>query len=219
MSIALILLSLAALCLGTFGWLWLCAGLNRDGWRGVVGRLAVQVSGLGLIYGFMRGQPMDGLFLAMFPPLGVIPLVQLVEFWAFASQVLWAAVPYAGAVLLIFLAVRQLRVWAVGAAGLALLVAGVILGDSISRAAMCDTAAAQGFTSFQRNGLMWSLANAPQEFQFDLHARAEAGGQVLGWSYSTMGWYVVPDGGLYGTPDGAARNPGSGAMIDCNQAP
>jgi hypothetical protein len=211
MSVALILLSLAALFLGTFGWLWLCAGLRRDGWRGVVGRLAVQVSGLGLIYGFMRGQPMDGLFLAMFPPLGVIPLVQLVEFRAFASQVLWAAVPYAGAVLVVFLAVRQLRVWAIGAAGVALLVAGVILGDGISRAAMCEAAAARGLASFQRNGLMWSLANAPQEFQFDLHARVEAGGQVLGWSYSTMDWYVVPDA--------AVQNVGSGPTVDCGPAP
>ena len=74
---------------------------------------------------------------------------------------------------------------------------------------MCEAAAAQGFASFQRNGLMWSLANAPQEFQFDLHARAEAGGQVLGWSYSEMGWYVVPAG--------AAQNVGSGAMTDCDQ--
>ena len=29
MSMALILLSLAALCLAIFGWLWLCAGFRR----------------------------------------------------------------------------------------------------------------------------------------------------------------------------------------------
>jgi hypothetical protein len=209
MSVALILLSLAALCLGTFGWLWLCAGLRREGWRGLVGRLAVQVSALCLIYGLMRGQPMSGLFIAMFPPLAVIPVVQLMPFGVFAGQVLAAAAPYAGAVLVVFLAVGRLRVWAPGAAGVALLLAGAILGDGISKAAMCDAAAAEGFASFQRNGLMWSLANAPQEFQFDLHARAEAGGQVLGWSYSEMGWYVVPAG--------AAQNVGSGAMTDCGQ--
>jgi hypothetical protein len=207
MSVALILLSLAALCLGSFGWLWLCAGLRREGARGVAGRLAVQVSGLCLIYGLMRGQPMNGLFIAMFPPLAVIPVVQLVQFGEFAGQVLRSAAPYAGAVLVIFLAVRRLRVWAVGAAGVALLLAGVILGDGISRAAMCEAAAAQGFASFQRNGLMWSLANAPREFQFDLHAKAEAGGQVLGWSYSAMGWYAVPDR--------AVRNVGSGERITC----
>lgn len=209
MSVALILLSLAALCLGSFGWLWLCAGLRREGWRGVVGRLAVQVSALCLIYGILRGQPMSGLFIAMFPPLAVIPVVQLVPFGLFAGQVLAAAAPYAGAVLVVFLALGRLRVWTPGAAGLTLLVAGVIFGEGISRAAMCEAAAAQGVASFQRNGLMWSLANAPQEFQFDLHARAEAGGQVLGWSYSEMGWYVVPAG--------AAENVGSGAMTDCDQ--
>lgn len=207
MSVALILLSLAALCLATFGWLWLCAGLRRDGWRGVVGRLAVQVSGLCLAYGLLRGQPTTALFTAMFPPLAVIPVVQLVPFGAFAAQVLVAAAPYAGAVLVVFLAVRQLRVWAIGAAGVALLVAGVILGDGISRVAMCEAAAAQGFASFQRNGLMWSLANAPQEFQFDLHAKAEKDGQVLGWSYAGMGWYMVPDR--------AAPNVQSGTGFTC----
>ena len=209
MSVALILLSLAALFLGICGWLWLCAGLRRDGWRGVAGRLAVQVSGLLLAYGLLRGQPTNGLFMAMFPPLGVISVVQLLPFEQFAGQVLRAAAPYAGAVLVIFLAVGRLRVWAIGAAGVVLLGAGVILGDGISRAAMCDAAAARGVASFQRNGLMWSLANAPQDFQFGLHAMALSGGQVLGWSYAEMGWYVVPER--------AAQNVGSGATTECGQ--
>lgn len=203
MSVALILLSLAALCLGTFGWLFLCAGLRRDGWRGVVGRLAVQVSLLVLIYGVLRGQPVNGIFMAVFSPLAVVQVVNLLPQAEFAGRVLWAAAPYGVAALVACLIIGRLRIWAPGVAGVVLLVAAVIAGEGISREAMCSTA--RGFDSFARNGLMWSLANAPRDWQFDVHALAEVDGQVLGWSYATMDWYAMPE----------TASVGSGEVFTC----
>ena len=193
MSVALILFSLTALCLGTFGWLWLSAGLRHTGWRGVAGRLAVQVSGLCLLWGVLRGQPTYGLFMAMFPPVSVVPLVQLVPFGDFASRLMWAVAPVAGGVLTLCLVIPGLRIWALGLTVLAAMATGLVVGEGASQVAMCETAAQRGLGSFQRNGLMWSLANAPSEYQFGLHALATDGDRTLGWSYQAMDWYVVPE--------------------------
>lgn len=207
MHAALILLTLAALGLGTLGWLVICAGFRREGWRGTAGRLAVQVSLLVLIYALLRGQPVNGVFMAMFAPLAVVQLVQLVPFGEFAGRLLWAALPFAGVALLVCLSVARLRMWTPVVAGSVTLVAAVIAGEGISKAAMCEAAARRGFDSFARHGVLWSLTNAPQEFQHGLHALAEAGGQVLGWSYADMDWYAVPDR--------AVANVGSGAAFTC----
>jgi len=210
MHAALILLTLAALGLGTLGWLMICAGFRRSGWRGTVGRLAVQVSLLVLIYALLRGQPVNGVFMAMFAPLAVVQLVQLVPFGDFAGRLLWAALPFAGVALLVGLSVARLRMWTPVVVGSVVLVAAVIAGEGISKAAMCEAAARRGFDSFARHGVLWSLTNAPQEFQFGLHARAEVGGQVLGWSYADMDWYIVPES--------VARTVRSGPVVACDQA-
>jgi hypothetical protein len=57
---------------------------------------------------------------------------------------------------------------------------------------MCATAPALGIATFRRNSFFWSLVNAPEEFQFDIHAVATVGEESYGWSYREMGWYLIP---------------------------
>lgn len=200
MSVALILLSLAALCLGIFGWLWLCAGFRRGGWRGALGIAALQLSGLCLVYGILRGQPMAGLYTATFPPLAVAELVSLAQFPGLLGELAWKVAPYAVVVLVGCLALRFLRVWAAGLAVLAAMIAVVGLGDQVSREAMCEAAARHGLTSFQRSGFAWSLS-AGQETAGGVHGFANVAGRRLGWSYRAMDWFELPKDSVIVVPE------------------
>ena len=202
MSAVLILLSLAALCLGIFGWLWVCAGFRRGGWRGAAGIAALQVSGLSLAYGVMRGQPLTGLYMAMFPPLALAQGMAVTQFPALLTLLvravaLWAA---AAAVLVLALAIRPLRVWAPGLALASALVGGVVLGDRIVEDAMCQAAARRGINAFNRMGFAESLTR-DWERPLTPHAMAETGAMRLGWSYRMMDWYELPAGGAISPPD------------------
>lgn len=192
MQLALILAGLALTCLGIFGWFWLCAGFRQGGWRGVAGTLALQASGLCLVYGMIRGQPLSGVFLAMFPPLALTEAVKAVPFLTFLTEIALRAAPYAGAALLVSLALRPLRRWAPGLTLATALIAAVFVGDSLSQTAMCKAIAKRGITAFQRNSFLWSLANSPRDWQGEIHARAIVDGQRLGWSYSALEWYEIP---------------------------
>ena len=109
-----ILLGLALTCLGIFGWLWLCAGFRAGGLRGALGYGALQLSALGLVYGFVRGQPINGVFLASFPPLALVDLAGFARFDTFLRALAWGVLPYSAVILLICLIWRPLRVWALG---------------------------------------------------------------------------------------------------------
>lgn len=206
MGVALILGGLALTCLGIFGWLWLAGGVLRPGWRGILGALALQLSALCLVYGMIRGQPLNGLFLAMFPPLAVTEAVRAAPFLPFLTDVARSTAPYAGAVLLVSLAVPRLRRWALGLTLTSALIAAGVVGDRVSLNAMCQAAATRGITSFARNSFFWSLANAPREWQWEIHARAEVNGTPLGWSYRSLGWYAIP---------ARASDEVTGAVVTC----
>ena len=190
MTLGLILGGLALVCLGIFGWFWLCAGFRAGGWRGVLGHFVLQLSAVALVYGFVRGQPVNGVFLASFPPLALVDLVGFSNFSAFLGSVAWGVLPYGAAALAVSLIWRPLRAWALGVTLLASLVAAVFVGDSLSQAAMCQTVGLRGVTSFQRNTFLTSLAETPREVQFTLHAASPD--QRLGWSYRAMDWYPIP---------------------------
>lgn len=207
MTVGLILLSLAALCLGIFGWLWLCAGFRRGGLRGAFGTAALQVSGLCLVYGILRGQPMAGLFTAAFPPLAVAELVALSQFPRLLGELAWQVAPYAAVVLVACLALRSMRVWAPGLAVLAAMIAAVVLGEQVSRDAMCQAATRHGLTSFQRNGFAWGLS-AGQEMAGAVHGFGDVGGRRLGWSYRGMDWYEVPRDSVIVAPETPVDCPG-----------
>lgn len=176
-------------------WLWLCGGLLRTGWRGIAGKLAVQASGLMLAYGCLRGSLWTGLFMALTAPLSaVLEIARLKAYTDLGATLAWQAAPAVAVVGAVSLALAPLRIWAPGLALVAGLIAVLWQAEGISQRAMCETAARYGVTAFPRNAFLWSLANAPQEFQFEIHARLDAQGQRLGWSYRAMDWYVIPKG-------------------------
>jgi hypothetical protein len=189
-----VLASLAALFGAIAVWLWLCGGLMRPGWRGTAGKLAVQLSALLFVWGALPGNVLNGMAMAFTAPLSLVAeLGGLKAQEKFVTAVFWPSAPFGGAVLLASLAIAPLRIWAPGLALLTGLIAALWQGEGISQRAMCETAARHGVTSFPRNSLLWSLGNAPQEFQFEIHARIEANGQRFGWSYREMDWYPIPN--------------------------
>lgn len=193
MGLALLLVGLVLICVFIFGWLWLCAGYRKGGWRGVVGKGALQLSAVCLIYGIVRGQPLNGLFFAVLPPLSWTEVAKARKFLPFLTVVAWRTAPYAAAGFVAGLVIRPLRVWTLGLTLVSTLIAVVFVGDTSSKAAMCQSAAERGFTTFDRNSFAWSLANTPVEWQWEIHALAQSGGKRLGWSYRDMDWYIIPD--------------------------
>lgn len=190
MGLGLILGGLALTCAAIFGWLWLCVGVRATGWRGVLGKVALQLSAVCLIYGVLRGQPIQGLFLASFPPLALADFAGFLRFRTFLSAVVWGVLPYAAVALGASMIWRPLRVWALGVTLSASLVAALFVGDRVSQIAMCQTAASHGVTRFQRNSFLTSLSQTPRDIQITQHAAIAT--QRLGWSYSAMDWYVIP---------------------------
>ena len=191
MTVVLILTGLAVTCLFMFGWFSLLAGFRRGGRLGAFGIAAVQISGLCLAYGTVRGQPMGGLFMAAFPPLALVKLAEAARFWPFLSQLALAVAPYGAIALLAALAAPRLRVWSPGLALLAALVAAVFVGDHVSKDAMCKAAARRGFATFARNSFSWSLADSGQAPVLDLHALRHLNNDRWGWSYRDLDWYAI----------------------------
>lgn len=180
---------LVALCLALFGWLWLVAGFRQGGWRGGMGMAALQLSALGLIWGLMRGTPQVAVFNAAFPPLMLVDLWRLSEFRDFLAALLARAAPIGLLVLLAALALRRLRPWAPGLGLGALMIAALVLGDEVSRRAMCQAAAERGLENLRRDTLADSLARVPQ---LGPHGLAQGGGLAWGWSYRQMDWQALP---------------------------
>ncbi|MBI1170550.1 hypothetical protein GC209_04040 [bacterium] len=192
---ALILAGLTLTCLGIFGWLWLCGGAGQAGWRGFVGKQAVQLSGVCLALGLVTGHPINGVFMASFPPLALGEVARARPFAPFLAEVAWHLAPFAGAALLVSLILPPLRVWSLGVTLLAALAASLWVGDQVSRDAMCRAALKRGFAGFERNSFAYSLANTRGDPVYDSpHAVARAAGQTLGWSYRDMDWFVLPRG-------------------------
>lgn len=197
MGLALLLVSLVALCLGIFGWLWLAGGALRGGWRGALGLAALQASGLCLIWGFVKGAPLVGLYTALFPPLALFDLVSLADHGAFLARVLAKAAPWGVGVLAVGLVWRRLRPWAPGLGLAALVAAGAIQGEAVSLRLMCETAAARGLDDLRRASLTESLARRSAESPRPPHATARGeDGQTWGWSYREMDWEVWPDAAI-----------------------
>jgi hypothetical protein len=173
-------------------WLWLCIGVLKTGPRRVVGAVALQISFLALFFGFITAQPLGALVAALIPPLMLFVLHDWVQFDLYLSQIAQVAVPCGLVVFTVFMAFPRLRLWSIAPALLACLVAGIVVGERVSKREMCLKAKAIGIAEFSRNTLMWSLRNAPQESPMEIHAAAKVGDRRLGWSYRTMGWYGIP---------------------------
>jgi hypothetical protein len=200
----ILLATLAIMLVAVAGWVWLWFGLFRPGWRGWAAALAVQLSIVAFSYGVLRSDPISGLMLAAFPPLVLLVLPDFSTFRMFLEQLLWVAGPVTLGVFALCLAIPRMKRFSVAPALLAGLVTMVIVGERVSREAMCREAPARGITTFQRHSLLWSLANVPEEWQFEIHAVAAAEGKSLGWSYREMTWYDIPEraaGNVEDAPD------------------
>ena len=156
--------------------------------------LALQTSAIFFAYGLLRGSLVGGLFAAAVPPLTMWNMAsEFSSFRQFLTEVAWGVAPFAVGTLAVCLVVRPLRIWSLGIPVLVALIASVFVGERISKEAMCQAAVKRGFSEFRRNSFGWSLANTPQEFQFNIHATAKVDGQWLGWSYRDMDWYAIPE--------------------------
>lgn len=190
-----ILLAHVAMALvAVVGWVWLWLGLFRPGWRGRIAALAVQLSIVAFPYGVLRGGPIVGLSAAAFPPSILFAFLGLGKFSAFLEEPLWVAGPVTLGFLALCPVLPCLRSFSVAPALLAGLATVVVVGERVSQRAMCREAAALGITGFERHSLLWSLANAPRDWQLGVHAVAMVDGSVLGWSYRDMRSYDIPEG-------------------------
>lgn len=167
-------------------------GVFAHGWRGRFAAIAIQLSVVAFAFGLLQGG-LWALTGALFPPILGIVFDYYAKFGKFLALVYPAAALSGGVVLMVCLAVPQWRLWCLAPTLLAAMAAALLMGERISQKAMCETAVAMGIKEFRRNSLRWSLANTPEEFQFDIHANAKLGDRWLGWSYREMNWYVIPE--------------------------
>ncbi len=124
-----LILGSVGLFVGISGWLLLCGGASKPGWRGVCGALALQISAVCLIYGVLRGSPDNGLFMALFPPLEVVELAQFGRYTRFMTLLAAGIAPYAVVVLVLCLAWRPLRRWSLVLTATAAMAAALFVGD------------------------------------------------------------------------------------------
>lgn len=190
-------------------WLWLILCIRKQGWLRIVGAIALQLSFVAFVFGLMVG---EGAYLnALFPPL-FFP--QFLQVWfgdnAFVSALRPAAAIAGGVTLAVCLIISRIRIWCVAPSLLVALFTGIVIGESMTKQAMRETAASRGIEVLARKSLWWSLRNAPREYQWELHAEGKLQDQLLGWSYREMNWYPIPDA--------ARANVGVSdclALIDC----
>ncbi|KIT17639.1 hypothetical protein [Jannaschia aquimarina] len=141
-----------------------------------------------------KPQPFAGLaaiLYALVPPAVLLdPTFE--ESWEFVARILPWALAVGLGVALAFAASRTLRGFSLAAGIIAAVVAAFAIGEVQSRHLMCLAAEARGITEFRRNSLLWSWFHAPREWQFDLHAGFDEGGERYGWSYAESDWYRLP---------------------------
>jgi hypothetical protein len=165
-SLLIVLIGLSAL------WIWLVLGIRKQGWLRVFGSIALQLSFVALVFGFLVG---DGAFLnALLPPL-LFP--QFLQLWlganAFLSELRPTAAIAGGITLAACLIISRIRIWCVAPSLLVALFTGIVIGENVSKQAMRETAASMGIEVLARNSLWWSLRNTPREFQWELHAEGK----------------------------------------------
>lgn len=173
-------------------WVWLCLGLRKSGWRYALGAIAIQFSIVAFVLGLIKGQSFGALFGALSPPMELIFTDYYSKFELFLSHVLPIAFAVGIVVFACLFLIPKFRLWSIAPSLLAVLIAAVFVGERVSKDAMCASAKEIGLDQFRRNTLLWSLANAPEEFQFEIHAAGEIGKRRMGWSYREMHWYEIP---------------------------
>ena len=126
-------------------WIWLCLGFRKTGLRGVLGKGALQLSGVCFFFGVIQGGLFDAVVTAAFPPVLWWSLRWYGHFQPFLTELAWRVWPYGAAALLGALALKRFRGWSVGIAFGAALIAALFVGDQVSWEQMCEAAAKRGF--------------------------------------------------------------------------
>lgn len=139
-----------------------------------------------------RSGLLSGAFAAAFPPVHAITLWQL-TFFAITGRIALYALPLSAITAIFCLRIAALRPYTVIVSGLVLLASSIVIGEHLSRTAICASASEFGMDNVTRNSFLWSVANTGFEFQSEIHAMARRGEDYFGWSYSEMDWYALPD--------------------------
>lgn len=128
------------------------------------------------------------------------PLALLIDMWLLsgfpelASAMALAFLAVGSGAGLVLHRIVPLREFAFAGAIFLAVPAAFLYGDLRTRAEMCAGAIALGVDEVERIPLWRSLRiNRGGHPKFDLHGEVRVDGQQMGWSYSEMDWYRVPE--------------------------
>jgi cbb3-type cytochrome oxidase subunit 3 len=179
----------------SFGiWIWLLLGALSSGARKTIGLFAIHLSLVGFVYFAFRVEPLEALLNVLLLPAS---FWFAVNEWIEFRQFLLMLVPFAAMVFLVLLSILFILLPAkhlVASAAIVISLAVTIsMAEDTSKILMCQAAADRELSEISRRSFYWSLRNAPQEYQFGLHAYVTHDGQRLGWSYRELNWYEISD--------------------------
>jgi hypothetical protein len=176
-------------------WVLICRWAGKPGWRGLTGHWTKQLWGVLGLTGFVIGGGL-GLVSAVLAPFPFIFLgsTYLLTYREFLAS--FVAIPAALAALAFLLMFRHpaTRKVSFGISLLVLFMGSLLAAERGSQAEMCRTAEARGLTDLRRNSFYWSLGNAPDNLQEELHGAARLGDRRFGWSHYQMDWYEILPG-------------------------
>lgn len=191
---AAIFISILVVCLTLSGLrFWAIYRGFHGKWPGeLVASVLLQITGVFAVTALLTGEP-SLLLLVGVPELGLAWIFDIAQrWWDFLAPS--AVLPTIGTALLCAaLFWKGFGRYVIGLGGLFWLATFLVVGDVRSKSQMCATARALGVTQIKRNSLLWSISNAPREFQIELHAEIVRDDARLGWSYGEQDWYRVPD--------------------------
>ena len=187
-------ISLLYLLLAIASWVFVFRWYSKTGWRGRAVSVWLQLMSVFIIYYALRGQGDNVLssLAGLFPLHFVFEIRRIVQFEELFFEILPYVIALVFASFLLLYIFKKLRVFAVVIVTLSSLVGAVFGGDYVSKNAMCVSVKRQGLDSFGRHSFLFSLANAPRDFQNNLHAGLKVDNKRFGWSYKEMDWYLIP---------------------------
>lgn len=174
------------------GCIWLCVGLSKSGLRRTLALVTFQITLVVFCYNLLRTDLLNSFLFSIFPLPSLFSIFQSANL--FSSFILSVAMwPLLFGTLAIFVSLlfQKSRPWSGTVGVLVVLSALVLAGESRSKELMCATAKDLGTDKLFRNSLLWSLQNAPEEFQFEVHAITKVNGQRWAWSYRELNWYPL----------------------------
>ncbi|MEM7641878.1 MAG: hypothetical protein AAF366_05065 [Pseudomonadota bacterium] len=174
---------LAAALFGVAVLIWMALMLLRNG-RGTT-PIALGLLTLSTVLFILYAAKPDpfalvsGLAFAVMPPL-VFFDPTLARHATFLASLLVPAGSLAGAVGYFLARLPRWRFASLALGLIAAVIGAFVIGEWRSRALMCQAALGKGINQIHRNTLVWSWFNAPQEFQFGLHAGFQQEGRTWG---------------------------------------